>query len=254
MEFPEYTELLKKQLAIDLNCAASDFDKEENVIVSAAANEGRRMYSEEKYFFLMATLGKNAVISADERLHPFLTEYIKDRSGHWLFEQEKLVVLNNELNKFGYRLCRSHHMNLPKFDVTFTSNIPVKWFAGREQIEPFYEGNRFPNALCARYIENRPDRLAVCAYDGEKIMGMSGCSEDAPGWFQIGIDVFPEYRGMGIGTYLSLLMKNEIIRRGGIPFYGTAAANIHSQNIAMNCGFRPAWVEIEAEKISERSF
>lgn len=250
MEFPEYLELLKKQLAIDLNCAAEDFDRTENVITVSALNEGRRMYSDEKNFFLMATLGGNAVISADEVLHPFLVDFIKDRSGHWLFEQEKLCVLDRELNKYGYRLCRSHHMNLPKFDVTFTSNIPVRWFSGREQIEPFYDGGRFPNALCERYIENRPDRIAVCAYDGDEIIGMAGCSEDAPGWFQIGIDVFPNYRGIGVGTYLSLLMKNEIIRRGGIPFYGTAAANVHSQNIAMNCGFRPAWVEIEAEKLS----
>ncbi len=249
MEFSDYLAAAKRQLAIDLNCAEEDFDRTENVITVSALNVGRRMYSDEKYFFLMATLGGNSVISADVRLHPFLAEFIKNRQGHWLFEHEKLCVLDCELNKYGYRLCSTHHLNLPKFDVNFTNNIPVRWFAGRAEIEPFYEGGRFPNALCERYIENRPDRIAVCAYDGNEIMGMAGCSEDAPGWFQIGIDVFPEYRGKGIGTYLSLLMKNEIIRHGGIPFYGTSAANVHSQNIAMNCGFRPAWVEIEAECI-----
>lgn len=246
MEFPDYLDAAKRQLAIDLNCAAEDFDREENVLTVPVLNEGRRMYSEEREFFRMATLGGNTVISADEALHPFLREFMKNRAGHWLFEQDKLVLLEPELRKYGYKLFNSHHMNLPKFDVQFTSNIPVKWFNGRAMIEPFYEGGRFPNALCERYTENRPDRIAVCAYDDEEIMGMAGCSEDAPGWFQIGIDVFPKYRGKGIGTYLSLLMKNEIIRRGGIPFYGTAAANVHSQNIAMNCGFRPAWVEINA--------
>lgn len=248
MEFPDYLEQLKKQLAVDLNCAAEDLDRDENVITVPALNGGRRMYSDEKCFFQMATLGKNAVISADEVLHPFLTEFIKDRQGHWLFEQEKLVELDRELNKYGHKIWRSHHMFLPKFDVNITSNVPVRWFTGREQLKPFYDG-RFPNALCERYIESRPDRYAVCAYDNDKIMGMAGCSEDAPGWFQIGIDVFPEYRGRGIGTYLSLLMKNEVIRRDGIPFYGTSAANIQSQNIAVNCGFRPAWVEINSEKL-----
>ncbi len=249
MKFPDYPNAARKQLAIDLNCAAAYFDRAENVITVPALNEGRRMYSKEKYFFQMATFGGNAVISADEKLHPFLTEFIKDRQGHWLFEQDKLCVLDHELNEFGYRLSQTHHMYLPEFDVALTSNLLVSWFEGREQLEPFYDG-RFPNALCERYIEERPDRRAVCAYDGNEIMGMAGCSEDAPGWFQIGIDVFPKYRGMGIGTYLSLLIKNEIIRRGGIPFYGTSAANIHSQNIAANCGFRPAWVEIEANRIT----
>ena len=63
--------------------------------------------------------------------------------------------------------------------------------------------------------------------------------------------MFPKYRGRGVGTYLALLMKNEIIKRGEMPVYGTAAANLHSQNIALNCGFRPVWVEIEAEKLPE---
>lgn len=254
MEFPEYLDLAKRQLAVDLNCKPGDFDRAESVLTVSAANPGRRMYSNEKYFFQMATFGSNAVLSADEVLHPFLREFMADKTGHWLFEQEKLAVLESELNKYGYRLCRSHHMCLPKYDATFQSNIPgqelppIRWFSGREQIEPFYDG-RFYNALCERYLEERPDRIAVCAYDGDEIMGMAGCSEDAPGFLQIGIDVFPKYRGRGIGTYLSLLMKNEIIRRNKMPVYGTAAANIHSQNIAMNCGFRPAWVEIEAEKI-----
>ena len=258
MEFSEYLEMAKRQLAIDFNCRPDDFDRTESVLTVSAANPGRRMYSKEKYFFQMATMGGNAVLSADEQLHPFLREFIKEKTGHWLFEQEKLALLERELNKYGYRLCRTHHMCLPKFDVTLQKNIPVKWFNGREQIEPVYDG-RFYNALCERYLEERPDRIAVCAYDGDEIMGMAGCSEDAPGFLQIGIDVFPQYRGRGVGTYLSLLMKNEIIRRGQssspplMPVYGTAAANIHSQNIAMNCGFRPAWVEMEAEKIPKEA-
>ncbi len=247
----DYMDRLKRQLAIDLNCSSSDFDRTENVLTVSAANEGRRMYSKEKYFFQMATMGSNAVISADEALHPFLREFMADRAGHRLFEQEKLAVLECELNTHGYRLCRSHHMCLPKFDVSVRGDFPVKWFKSRVELASFYDG-RFPNALCERYLEERPDRIAVCAYDGGEIMGMAGCSEDAPGFLQIGIDVFPQYRGKGVGTYLSLLMKNEIIKQGGMPVYGTAAANIYSQNIAVNCGFRPAWVEIEAEKIEKK--
>lgn len=277
-----YTEQLKRQLALDFNCAPDDFERSENVLTVSALNEGRRMYSDEKYFFSMATMGGNAVITADEVLHPFLREFMactckgdniitsqrkennSDKyyignstpgsgAGHWLFEQEKLSVLERELNKYGYRLCRAHHMCLPKFDVEVAGNFPIKWFEGREQLEPFYDG-RFYNALCERYLETRPDRIAVCAYDdGGEIMGMAGCSEDAPHFLQIGVDVFPKYRGRGVGTFLALLMKNEIIRRGEMPVYGTAAANLHSQNIALNCGFRPVWVEMEAEKIPPKA-
>ena len=40
----------------------------------------------------------------------------------------------------------------------------------------------------------------------------------------------------------------KILEEGNIPFYGTSLSNYHSWNIALNSGFRPAWVEIGAEK------
>jgi predicted GNAT family acetyltransferase len=57
------------------------------------------------------------------------------------------------------------------------------------------------------------------------------------------MDVLPDYRGRGIAAYLVTLLKEEIIKRGRIPYYSTSQSNIYSQNIAMNCGFFPAWVE-----------
>ena len=80
---------------------------------------------------------------------------------------------------------------------------------------------------------------------GDHIIGLAGCSADTALFWQIGIDVLPKYRGMGIGTKLVQLLKNEIIRREAIPFYGTSLSNLHSWNIALQCGFYPAWIEIE---------
>ena len=84
----------------------------------------------------------------------------------------------------------------------------------------------FSNALCDRFKPERPDVLAVIALDGEKIMGMAGCSADTTLMWQIGIDVLPEYRDRGIGKTLVTLLKNEAIRRGAIPYYGTSLSNI----------------------------
>lgn len=247
----EYLPLLKRQLALDFNCSPEDFDGDECVITESALNEGRRAYEADAPFFQMATLGKNAVISADRRLHPFLREYIRVGQGHWLFEQPRVFALEAELNGFSRTLDHSHHMFL--YDKSrgtreVRKEYPVKWFYGREEIEGFYGDSRFPNALCAEYTPERPDRIAVCAYDGDKIMGMAGCSEDAPHWQQIGIDVLPEYRSMGVGSYLVSILRDGIIRRGDIPFYGTGLANYHSWNIALNCGFKPVWVEMSAKK------
>lgn len=239
---------LKNLLAIELNCSPEDFDKAENILTLPALNEGRRIYQQEPYFFHMATLGSNAVITADERLHTFLHEWSAGRQGHWLFEQPNLLPLERELNKYGYTLSQSHHMFLPQEHTDPVGCFETKWFYS-EEIHQFYGDERFPNAICSEFLPHRPDTIVVCAYIDGEIAGMAGCSEDAAGFQQIGIDVMPQHRSKGIGTYLVALLKNEIEKRGDIPFYGTSLSNLHSWRIAIKCGFRPAWVEIGCKKI-----
>lgn len=235
-------------LALEYNCSAEAFQKKENILTQSCLREGRRMYGDEKYFFHMVTTGRNAVITADPRLHTFLRKYMENKKGFWLFEIPNLLPLERELNRFSRTLTQTHHMFLPAGRAEVKRNDPVKWFFD-EDIYGFYGDERFPNAICEKYLPHRPDRIAVAAYEGGKIMGMAGCSEDAPGWMQIGIDVLPQFRSRGVGTYLVTLLKNKIEDMGNIPFYGTGISNYHSWNIALGSGFRPAWVEIGAERI-----
>ena len=249
MMFNRYYEKLLEQLAVDFNSTPLDFRAKKNVITTPAMNEGRRCYNSGEPFLQMATCGMNTVVMADECLHGFLHDLIKDVEGHRLLEFENLLKLNEELKQYGYQMNPTHHMFLPCCSIKEEERFRVKWLYDNE-IDPFYGDARFPNAIA--YPEPcpmRPDRMIVMALDGDTIMGMAGCSEDAPHWQQIGIDVLPEYRSRGIGSCLVTLLKNRIIEMGDIPFYGTAAANIQSQNIAIKSGFKPAWVETEAKKI-----
>ena len=239
---------LYRLLSLEYNCTPEDFTKSDNILTLSELHQGRRSYSPEKYFFHMATTGNNAVVTADEALHPFLKEFISGKTGHFLFELPNLLPLEKELNRHGYTLTQTYHMFLHGKNAVPEKNYSVKWYYG-EEFHHFYGDGRFPNAICSEFDPNRPDRIVVTALDRDKIMGMAGCSEDAPHWQQIGIDVMPEYRSRGVGTYLVTLLKNKILENGDIPFYGTSLSNYHSWNIALNCGFRPAWVEIGAKKI-----
>ncbi len=238
---------LIKQLSVDFNCNEEDFYSERNVLTIPALNEGRRMYSEKVNFFSMVTLGQNAIISADAKMHPFLKEYISDKQGIWLFEQDNIASVEKELSKYGEELWHSHHLFLPDTKpLKIKPGFQVKWFEENE-IGQFYGDSRFPNAFCEKYEPGRPDVLGVCALIDGKMAGMAGCSADSRIMWQIGIDVMPSYRGNGIGTALVGLLKNEIFNRGAIPFYGTSLSNIYSQNIAINCGFYPVWTEISTK-------
>ena len=237
-------------LARDYNCAPADFTKAENTLTVSALLPGRRVYSPEAPFFQMATTGAGAVVAADARLHPFLRRWMRHRRGSWLFNLPNLPPLAAELERFGWRLAGTQHMFLPHRETAGDCPFPLRWY-GPGEFERFYGDPRFVNALCPRFQRERPDRLAVCAMDGENIMGMAGISEDAPGWMQIGVDVLPACRSRGVGTALVTAMKNRVLAQGDTPFYGAAVANYHSWNIALNAGFRPAWVELSSEPVSK---
>ena len=244
----------KEQLALELNCAPEDFSGEENVITGPVLHENRRKFSDQPFFLQMATFGAGAVISADERLHPWLREWTKGKRGFWLFEQHNYLELDRPLRGYGYKMALTHHMFTPTTEIAAVeTGFPVRWLE-QGDIPPFYGREEFSNALCDRFRPERPDVLAVAALDGEEIMGMAGCSADTPELWQIGIDVLPRYRGRGIGKTLVALLRNEALRRGALPYYGTSLSNIASWRVALASGFLPAWVEAEARKAEDGKF
>ena len=249
---------LRKMLALDFNCNADDFDKKENIIVVPKELPGRREYTPKKAFFSMVTMGKNVVMNAPEEMHEWLVNWGKGREGIWLFEHHNMMELEEELTKYGKRLWQSHHMFLPKarmeevdalVEMQATNNgLKIQWFE-QEEIQPLYGREEFPNALCDCFKPERPDVLAVGAmYEGQ-IIGLAGCSADTKLFWQIGIDVLPEWRGKGVATLLVRLLKNECFRRGAIPFYGTSLSNLGSWHVALGSGFYPAWVEIATKEV-----
>lgn len=248
MDRKKALEIGYRQLAIDYNAQPGDFQKEGVTFTAPALNPGRRVYSDKLPFFEMATVGASAVIMADERLYPALWDWIKGvEEPHWLLELLEI------LKPYGYELTQTFHHYLPAGDfapMAVPENVVLEWLERRE-IEKFYPNESWPNALQEGGNPARPDVLALLAMDGNRPAAMAGASADSPGMWQIGIDVLPGYRGRGLGTLLVNHLAIEVEKRGALPFYGTSLSNIHSQNIAWKCGFRPAWAGISARKKEE---
>ena len=242
---------LRAQLALELGCRPEDFSSEGTVITCPVLPAQRRKFSDKPFFLQMATFGTGAVISADERLHPWLRAWAKGKRGFWLFEQHNYRLLERELRKYGRQMALTHHMFAPKPGLMEgKTDLRVRWLE-QEEIAPFYGREEFPNAICSCFHPERPDVLAVLALDGDRIMGMAGCSADTPELWQIGVDVLPSYRGRGVGKALVTLLRDEAFRRGALPYYGTSLSNIASWRVALASGFLPTWVEAEAQEAED---
>jgi GNAT superfamily N-acetyltransferase len=238
----EILQITKAQLALDYNCNLVDFEKDKNVVVENNLIDGRRIYHSDGCFIKILCFGSRIIIKASPLIMPWCEEKLINKSAAWLFQYPKLRAIDEKFNEFGHEIADIHHYYLPNQNVKIISPITkVKWYE-YEEILQFKNDDRFEEAL--GFDEKRPDVLAVAAFEGDNIMGIAGASADSNTMWQIGIDVLPQYRGRGIGTNLVSLLKDETLKRGKVPFYGTVSSHFHSQNIAINAGFYPVWAEL----------
>lgn len=245
----EILKMAKEQLAIDYNCNASDFDKNKNTITQNCILKGSRIYGEKECFLKIISIGGCAVIYADEKIIPWIEDNILNRNSNWLFDYGHLRAIDHKLREFGHEIDQMPHFYLPNPTLIDVKPVTsVKWFE-RDDLLQFKGDKRFNEAFV--FNDLYPDILGIAALDGDNILGMAGASEDSGILYQVGINVLTESSGKGIGTNLVALLKQELLKRGKIPFYGTSVSHIISKNIAINAGFFPAWAEVYSKRISD---
>lgn len=243
----EYIEKTLKQYEKDYNIEAGQWITEKIHLSPVEILEGARLHIKHDTFFKASIFMGKAYVMADKELHPWIKEVFAKEPPEWWCDFKNLRKLEAELNKYGREIFDTHIYYLPAEEPTMERpRFSIKWFEG-EEIEQFRENSRF-NTYALSFSPTQPDKLAVAAYHGKEIMAMAGCSEDGAYLWQIGIDVLPEYEGRGLAVHLVTLLKQEIIARGKVPYYGTSESHAISRNVAIASGFLPAWCEIQVRK------
>ena len=86
-----------------------------------------------------------------------------------------------------------------------------------------------------------------------RVIGLTGTP--APnGYMDLWSEIYLLDRGERLGRTLVTLLRNEALRRGAIPYYGTSLSNLPSWRIALGSGFYPLWVETESREDEDNSF
>lgn len=224
-------EIVRKQLAIDMNCNMQDFLKEGIVFCEAKLNKGRRMFDRQSTFLEAATMGKSTVISGDKDILAKVKPLLENKTRDDIFAAPFL---------FGHSLyylpdC-DRIKKLPSPEG-FTFHIKE----GKE-IHKLYNNPGFENAIMYDVNHPRPDVIAIYAMWDDKIAAMAGASADSSMMWQIGIDTLPEFRNKGLAVSLVSNLAIIIMEKRIVPYYGTASSNIASQSVAYKSGLFPAWM------------
>lgn len=239
------------QSALDSNCAPEDFLKKEGAVVISKGNAGARRYLSLPFELDLTSYGNGVVASVSPDM-PALLEiarsYIAKYPAAHCFETPNLHVLMEALKPFGLNICFMAEYWLPDLDVLRPLSCPYQTKLLELQDFSSLYLPEWSNALCEK--RKHLDMLAVGAYDGDKLIGLAGCSADSDTMWQIGIDVLPEYRRLGVASALTSVLALETIKRGKAPFYCCAWSNVASARNAIRSGFRPAWVTVTAKKES----
>ncbi len=240
-----------EQSAIDCNCAQEDFQAKENVVVPFRLCEKTRKYISEPTSGMLVSYGSNVVASVTDGVRDAVSEYIRTHDFYHCFETPCIYWLNDRLGKSGQKVCFMAEYYLPAVEKLSRRCCDYEMrILGQRDFEPLYLPE-WSNALCAS--RKQLDVLGIGAYDGGKLIGLAGCSADCENMWQIGVDVLPEYRRMGIASALTGNLALEILERGKVPFYCSAWSNIRSVRNAVKSGFIPTWVEISLKPVSVTS-
>lgn len=248
MIMKNWTQIFYEQLAIDFCCMPEDVQDSQNHFTEHQLLDGRRTYQEKEDCYLkLAVVNGKLLFSGKRDIVDWCRQQYPDTGGEWFFEPKNLRRLNERFSRDGYQIVFAHPFFLPAdTEEPDSSGYEIRWYEA-EDIEQFRGDSRYKNAY--GFCDTAPDVIGVAALKDGSIVGMAGASCDSPTMWQIGIDVDRNIRQRGIGKMLVSMLKNEILKRGKLPFYGTGMSHFASQKVALGAGFTPAWAELVTDRI-----
>lgn len=245
----EILQIAMQQSAIDSNCRAEDFMSSVNKVVLSGTHPQARKYLKLPFYCDLTSYGNNIVASAVPEITGEVAAYLDRYPVEHCFETPHLHVLHELLVKRGMAVCFMAEYFLPEMkrlqplDCAYELRLLTP-----EQFADYYLPE-WENALSGR--RKQLDVLAVGAFDGERLIGLAGCSADCETMWQIGVDVLPGYRRQGIASAVTSRLAAEILDRGIVPFYCCAWSNLKSVRNAFKSGFKPAWVQLTAKSMDQ---
>ncbi|MGZ9584257.1 GNAT family N-acetyltransferase [Paenibacillus marinisediminis] len=236
-------------LAADLSCSTHDLLSDHVSVHRAEQHAGGFRFPYREQSLSILTLGKGAAISCNEERMAWAQHELGQISRDQLFSVHTMGRIDNYLRQNNQYLAGPdlkyvctiedlRDLNIPR-DVTITIH-------DCHTVSSLYAHKQFQHALTFNPNSDRPDMLAAVAEYKGATVGIAGASADCDTMWQIGVDVLPEYQGLGIGKAIVGRLTRAILEEGIIPYYSTSLHNLQSRQLAVSLGYWPAWMQLYA--------
>lgn len=234
---------LAEQFAVDYGCSPTDFQNKETLVTELSYTSKARKCEEKGILSMLSYRGKLVISSAPELLDWCKTVLAPHCSAEWCFEAGTLISIDRKLQESGFEIDRVHIFFTPKYPAPEPVR-PVTLLNPPDIAELEDDGRIDEAFLFEDYIE---DVLGSAIYDDERnLLAVAGATANSELMWEMGVNSFSEGRGYAVSV-LSVLTK-EIMRRGKVPFYGTALSHLASQNTALKAGLVPTFCELTTRK------
>ncbi len=245
MTFDEYKKIATEQAAVDYGIDAFAFEGGVHIF-KAKEFDCRAVKTKIGTPFLdLISFGSGIVAVADERIIPFVKEYLSrcGQNAFRAFDAPNVFQLNAQAERFGFTVGEMAQGFLPS-EIFEQKSIDDIFVLFGSNINCLYEYKDFPEALCYSTTARRRDVVAAVCSDGTRPIAVAACSNDGENMYQIGVDVLPEYRRGGLATRLVKRLTAAVAARDICPYYRCAWSNIPSRRTALASGYTDAWVEL----------
>ena len=249
----EILDAAMRQSAIDCSCSEEDFRRETHVVAAHIPSELESTFLTKPNICRLISYGSNIVASCRGDLITEVEAFVNSVEKFYrCFEPLAIYELNRILEQADARVAWMHLFYLPDPDAVFRAELTCPYATRVMHPDDFTElyVPEWSNAL-SNPARKQLDMLGVGAYDGDRLIGLAGCSADCAEMWQIGVDVLPEYRRKGVASVLTNRLARAVFGQGKIPFYASAWSNVRSVKNGLKSGFQPAWAALEADRISK---
>ncbi len=232
MERYDVIDIVKKQLAADFNCSEKDFDSYKIVVTELKESGNKAMKA--------ACFGGSAIFSVKPSMVPDFKRIFEGKDPDWIFETNSLIMLSEILYLHGHNVD-----NIYEYSVADTSLPKTEPKYDIEIIDSGFDHFKSePLAMEVFDLESHgPIFLLAAAKKNGKVIGMAAAFAENENLWQISLAVAPEEKFGFAAENILAVIKDAVLERGKIPYYGGPSNKI-SPSTGANAGFFPCWTQI----------